>query len=234
MSLIRIANVLSLNKANYRQIICPLAKYSDSVKKDGSSSSSSSGEDSTSSSSDDERGTAKAGVSANTASSLDMKNPPKSKAKGNENLSADTKESTEPAATEPARLSQAKKVTDTVASINRLNVLLQNLKKKPESKAKTESIVPPKPAGFKKLEKKLKPEQPKTSKRISLEQATKDVATEIGGDVKKTESELVKKLLGTANQTEMSKLNLLWVSEGLRTCESFLLNWLRLIFAESC
>lgn len=70
----------------------------------------------------------------------------------------------------------------------------------------------PQPIGYEKLKKRLTPpvaEPPMEPKPKSLEVATKEVADDIGGDVKKTESELINKLLSYERQP--GQQSLLWV-----------------------
>lgn len=169
MSLIRLVNVLSINKLQFRSIIVvPSVKYSDS-KKDAGSSSSSGSDDSTSSSSDDERKSPKV-----------IATPDKPSAK------------------------------------NRLDALIKSMKTPAPAKKAEEAVKnveTPKPIGYKKLqEKQQKPvdTQQKEVKPQNLEQATKAVAADIGGNAKKNETELISKLL-RYSQANTPKQSLLYV-----------------------
>lgn len=88
---------------------------------------------------------------------------------------------------------------DKPSAKNRLDALIKSMKNSPPAKKAeaVNNVEPPKPMGYKKLQEKQQkqPQKAKEVKPQNLEQATKEVAADIGGNPVKNETELVSKIL---------------------------------------
>lgn len=111
---------------------------------------------------------------------------------------------------------------DKPSAKNRLDALIKSMKSPPAPAAikiePLKNVEPPKPIGYKKIqqkqEKQIDVKQSQNAEAVkpkNLEQATKEVAADIGGDPLKNETELVTKLL-SYSKTNSPKQSLLYVA----------------------